>query len=134
MAVKRRPCLLTLKKGSRLWKPSACRNFPASHTWSTRPVTGWGARSTSLWVHRNLFWKLAWFGHATCHNSLSKTTSFMAPWGVDDALVGRGDAGWITSEAGHPCPCQNCSQRPRAEDWKRTSAESSLMSPRQPKQ
>ena len=50
-----------------------------SPTWSTRPMTGRGTRSTSLWVHRNLCLatvksqKLPWFGHLTCHESLSKT-------------------------------------------------------------
>ena len=39
------------KKGSRLSKPSARENFSALPTWSTRPTTGFGARTTSLWVH-----------------------------------------------------------------------------------
>ena len=43
------------EKGSKLSKPSACRNFSASPTWSARPTTGCEASSTSLWVHRNLF-------------------------------------------------------------------------------
>ena len=28
---------------------------------------------------------------------------------------GRGNAEWTASKSGHPCPCQNCSQRPPAE-------------------
>ena len=49
-----RPCLLTLKKGSRLSKPSAWGNFSVSPTWSTRLTTGCGvrSRSSSLCVHR----------------------------------------------------------------------------------
>ena len=31
-------------------------------------------------------------------------------------MVGRGNAGWITSKSGHPCPCENCSQWPPAEN------------------
>ena len=58
MAVKHGPCLLTLKEGSRLSKPSAWGNFSESPTCSTRRTTGCGARSTSLWAHRNLFWLL----------------------------------------------------------------------------
>ena len=73
-------------------KDPGFRNFFASPTWSTRPMTGCRARSTSLLVHRNLLWqdqlpcgftgtvsvkkwKLAWFGHVTCHNNLSKSIS-----------------------------------------------------------
>ena len=47
-AVKCRPSLLTLNKRSRLLKMSAWGNFSASPTWSTRPTTGCGTRSTSL--------------------------------------------------------------------------------------
>ena len=73
------PCLLTLRKGSKLLKPSARGNFSGSLTWSTRPMTERRARSTSLWPHRNLFWQLqrdgnslTQSGHVTCYNSLSK--------------------------------------------------------------
>ena len=76
MTVKHEPYLLTLKKGSRLSKTKCLRKLL---TWITRPMAGCGARSTSLWVHRNLFWQLSrdrnlrgWFGHITHHNSFSK--------------------------------------------------------------
>ena len=41
-------------------------------------MTGCGARSTFLSVHKNLFWQLvrdgnSWFGHVTRHDSFSKT-------------------------------------------------------------
>ena len=52
-AVKHGPYLPTLKKGSRLLEPSARGNFSLSPTWSTRPMTGCGARSASLWVHKS---------------------------------------------------------------------------------
>ena len=51
-------------------------------------MTGCGARSTSLWVHRNLFWdrnkreKLAWLRHVKRHISLFKTI-------LQDTLDGR---------------------------------------------
>ena len=71
-------------------------------------------RSTinSVWVHRNLFWQLPRDGNL--HGSgMSHTTtaspksSFGTPWRVDDAMFGRGNAGWTTSKSGHPCPCLN---------------------------
>ena len=65
-------------------------------------------------------WKLAWFWHVTCHDSLSRTF-FKAPWRVGDAVVGRGSAGWMTSKSGHPCPCQICTQGPPAEKTGRGS-------------
>ena len=45
--------------GSRPSKPSAWGNLSVSPIWSIRPTTGCGAGSTSLWVHRNLFWQLS---------------------------------------------------------------------------
>ena len=68
--VKHGPCLLTLKKkGSRLSKPNAWENFSAS--WSTRPTTWCVSRTTSVWVHRNLFWQLSrdqnWYGSDMSH-------------------------------------------------------------------
>ena len=48
--------------------------------------------------------KLAWFGHVTRRDSLSKK-SFRALWRVGDAVVDRGNAGWTTSKSGYPCPC-----------------------------
>ena len=66
--------------------------------------------------------------HAT---TASPVPSFRTPWRVGDAVVARGNAGWTTSKSGHPCPCQNCSQRPPAEKaWKRISVEASAMCPR----
>ena len=85
-----------------------------------KPTTGCRARSTSLWVHRNIFWQLSRDGNL--HGSgmshamtSSPEPSFRAPWRVVDAVVGRGNVRWTTSKSGHPCPCQNCSQGPPAE-------------------
>ena len=119
MAVKHGTCLLTQKKRIKFPKPSAWRNFSASSTQSTRPKTGWGAKSTSLWVQRNFFWQLSrdrnlhgsGMSHAT---TVSPKPLFRAPWRVGNAMVGRGNAGWTTWKSGHPCPCQNCSQGPPA--------------------
>ena len=52
------PACWLCKEESRLSKPSAWGNFSVSPTSSTRPTTVCGARPTSLWVHRNLFWQL----------------------------------------------------------------------------
>ena len=63
----------------------------------------------------------------------SPKPSFSAPWRMDDAVVGRGNAGWTTSKSGHPCSCQNCSQWPPAEKiGKGIAAGLSPMSPRRP--
>ena len=58
--------------------------------------------------------KLAWFGHLTRHDSLSKPF-FRESWRVSDAVVGRENAGWTAPTNGHPCPFQICSQGPPAE-------------------
>ena len=42
--------------------------------------------------------KLAWFRHVTRHNSLSKTILQGTLEGGRRAVVGRGNAGWTTSE------------------------------------
>ena len=51
--------------------------------------------------------------HAT---TASPKPSAGAPRSVGDAVVGGGHAGWTTSRSGHPCPRQNSSQRPPAEN------------------
>ena len=89
-------------------------------------TTACWVRSTSLWVYRDLFWRLSrdrnsdgsGMSHAT---TASPEPSFKAPWRVGDAVVGRGNAGWTTSKSGHPCPCQICSQGPSAEKTGRGS-------------
>ena len=53
-----------------------------------------------------------------------KKTSLRAPWRMGDAVVGRINAGRITSKSGHPC-----SQEPLTKDWKMISDESSLCPP-----
>ena len=126
MAVKHGPCLLTLRKRSRPLKPSAWGNFSASPTYSTRPVTGYGARSTPLWVHSKLLWQLSKDGSLHCSGTrhamtASRKLSLKAPWRVGDAMVSSGNAGWTTPKSGHPCPCQNCSQGPPAEKTGRGS-------------
>ena len=44
-----------------------------------------------------------------------------APCKAGEAVDGRGNAGWMTSKSGYPCPCQNRSQWPRAEKTGRQS-------------
>ena len=114
------PACWLWKKGSRLWKQSAWGNLYTSPTWSTRPTNGCGTRSTSLWVHRNLFWQLPRNGNLHSSGVLQATTAFPKPffrafWRVGDAVISRRNAGWTTSKCGHPYPCQNCSQGPPAE-------------------
>ena len=64
-----------------------------TYTWRTRPTTGCGARSTSLWILRNLLWQLSRDG--SLHGSgmsLATTTSrkpsFRVPWRESDAVIG----------------------------------------------
>ena len=118
-----RTLLVTLRKESRLRKPSAWGNFSVSPTWSTRSTTGCGASSNSLWV---IFWQLSKDGkvhdsgnsHAT---TASPKPSFKAPWRVGVTIVSRGNAGRTTSKSGHPCLCQNCLQGTPAEKTRRES-------------
>ena len=75
-----------LKKGSRLLKQKARGNFSVSPTWSSRPMTGCGERSSSLWVHRTLFWQLSRDGNLhgldiSLTMTASPKPSFRAPWG-----------------------------------------------------
>ena len=58
MAVEHRPCLLTEKK-IQAFETKCLRKLLCISTWSPRPTTGCRARSTSFWVHRNLFWQLS---------------------------------------------------------------------------
>ena len=132
-------CLLTLTKGSRLSKPSAWGNFSVSHTWSTKTMTGCRARSTFMWVHRNLFWQLSRDRNLhglgmSHHNSLSKTIL----WGT---LDGGWCCGWqrncwmdnIKEWTSLPVP-ELLTRASCRKYWKRIHAESSLMSFWQPNQ
>ena len=93
--VKHGPCLLTLKKGSRFSNTSAWGNFSVSPTSSTRPRTGCGARSSSLCVHRNLFWYLSRNGnlqglamsHATTPSG--QLGGWATPWSAEKILDGQ---------------------------------------------
>ena len=55
VAMRHELCLLTLRKWPKLSRPSASGHFSASPAWSTRPVPICRARSTTVWVYRNLF-------------------------------------------------------------------------------
>ena len=59
--------------------------------------------------------KLAWLEHVTCPDSRYKTIL------RGTSEVSRRRAGWTTSESGHPCLCQNCSQGTPAEKTGRGS-------------
>ena len=76
-------------------------------------------------------WKLSWFGHATCHDGLSKST-----------LHGTLEGGWHHDQR-RKCwmDIKECTSLPMPElltrafcrkDWKRISPESSIMSPDDP--
>ena len=107
----------------------------ASLIWG-RPTTGCGARSTSLWVHRNLFWQLTetcMVRHVTRQDSLSKTI----PQGTAEGgrRRGRQRKWWmdnIKELTSLPMP-ELLTRASCRKDWKRISAESSLMPPSLPR-
>ena len=91
MAVSNGPCLLTLRKGYMLSKPSSWENFYTSPTWSTRPTTWCGTRSTSLWIHRNLFcncWETETGMVRACHTPRQPLQNHPSGtlWWVGDAM------------------------------------------------
>ena len=89
-------------------------------------------QSFEPWIQASL-----WCGvHAQCYASQVSLNSVhlliqhsvlcRTPWRVGDALIGTGNTGWTTSKGGHPCPCQNSSQRPPAENTGRESLRNHL--------
>ena len=51
---------------------------------------------------------------------------WITPWRMGDAVVGRGNAGRKKAKTGHPCPCENCSERPSEEKTGRGSTNQSV--------
>ena len=117
LAVRQGSCLLTLRKGSRLSIPSARGNFDQIN------FLAW---------HRNLFWQLSrdgnvWFEYVTHHYSLSKTTLQATLEGGQ--RHGRHKRCWMDTDkewVSLPMP-QLLIMASCRKDWKRISAESSLM-------
>ena len=104
VAVKHGPYLLSLKRKIQAFETKCRRKLLLSPTWSTGPRTGCGARSTSLWVHRNLFWQLPRDGNLHGSGMSHDTTAspkpfFRAHWRVGDAMVSREDTAWTTSKS-----------------------------------
>ena len=78
-------------------------------------ATGCGARSTSMWAHRDFFWQLPRDGKARGSGMSRATTaspkpSFRVPCRVGDAVVGRANAGW-TSNSGHSVDARTAHNR-----------------------
>ena len=125
------------KKGSKLSNPSGWGNFFTFPIWSTGPTTECRARSVLLWVHRNLFWQLSreknLHGLGMSHvMTASPKPSFSVPWRMGDAVVSRGNAGWTTSISACARTAHKGLLQKRQKQWKRISAESSLMFPQKP--
>ena len=117
---------------------SARENFFASPTWRTRPTTGCGVRSVSLWVHREPLLatvkrrKLSWFGHVSRHDNLSKTIlQGILEVGRHHGRQRKYSMDNVKEWTFPPVPELLTGAFCR-KDWKRISAESSLMSPRRP--
>ena len=112
-------------------------DLSTSPSWSTRPMTWCRARSTSMWVQRNVFWQvlrdrnLHGFGmsHAT---TASPKPFFGASLRVDDAMVGR-SAGWTQWEEWTSLPMPELlTMAFSRKDWKRIFSESSVKAPDDP--
>ena len=115
---------LTLLADSGKKKNPGFRNFSVFPTWTTRPTTGCGARSTSLGLVGPQEPFLATVKETetcvvrACHTPRQRLQNHpsrhLGGWAFN-AVVGRGNAGWTTSKHRYPCPCKNCSQGPPAE-------------------
>ena len=98
MAVKYGPSLLTSEKRIQAFKPKCLRKlFRISYL----------ARSTSLWVHRNLFWQWSRVGNlhglGMSHTmTASPKPSFGALWRVGNTMVSRRNARWTKSKSDTP--------------------------------
>ena len=120
--------MLTLKKGSRLLKSSTqCMRKRLRIFYLEHKTNDWVRSKINLLVSPQerppatvKRRKLAWFGHVTRPDSLSKTI-LQGTMEGGRRSVGRGNAGWTTSKSGHSCPCQNCPQGPPAEKTGRGS-------------
>ena len=82
------------------FKTKCLRNILCISYSETRPTTGCGIRSTSLWVHRNLFWQLSRDGnlhgsgmsHATTVSpkpSFGHFGGWATPWSAEEMLAGQ---------------------------------------------
>ena len=133
------PAFWLKRKESRLLKLSAWGNFSASPTWSTRPTTGCGARSTSFWVQGTFS------GHCqetetcmvrACHMPQEASSNhpsrhlggWVMPWLAEEMLDGHHQ----TQRVDIPAYAELLTMAFGREDWNRISAEWSLMSPRRP--
>ena len=141
MAAKHAPCLLTQKKGSRLLKSSAWGHFFLSPTGSTRP-NDWvqskimflvGPQKPLLATFKRQ--KLAGFRHVTRHNSLSKTILQQGTFGVGGHCDQLRKCWMDNVKEWTPLPMPELLTRASCRrDWRRISAESSLVSPWWPSQ
>ena len=110
---------MTWKQVNKVWYSSTLEIVNARVSLENRRALLNAATSTSLWLHRNPLRQLSKDGNL--HGSgmshaitTSPKLSFRSPWRMGNAMVGRGNAVWITSKSGHICQCQNCSQGPPA--------------------
>ena len=79
------------------------------------PVTLISFEGVSLWGQTSSPWRMAWFSGVSHATIASPKPSSGHLGGRATPLVGRGNAGWLTSISGHSGPGQICSQWPPAE-------------------
>ena len=124
MAVKHGPCLLTPREGPK-YPRKLLRISYLEH--KTNDWVRNGPQEALLATAKRR--KFTWFGHVTLDNSLSKTILK----GTLDTVVGRRNAGWTTPKSGTSKSMPGLLTRASCrKDWKRISAESSVMTPRRP--
>ena len=102
----------------------------SSHTNECAPLQLQPVRMSQVILHE----KSQKSGHHVwpCNTTASPKPFFRAPWWVDNTVVGRGNAGWTTSEwTSLPIP-KLLTMASCEKGWKSMYAESSLVSPHDP--
>ena len=116
------------KKECRLSKPSAWGKFFLSPAWTTRPNPGCREKSTFLWVNMNLLWQLSRDGKTLSKTILQGTVE-------DGRRRGRQRKCWMDNTKEWiflPMPELFTRASCRQQNWKRISAEQSLIFPDDP--
>ena len=124
-AVKRGPCLLTLKKNdlgfrNQVHEETSFLLLGAQdqRLGAEQDQLPCGSTGTSTGNCQETETCMVW----VCHTPpASPKLSFRAPWRVGNTVVSRGNVGWTTAKNGHLCPNQTCSQGPPAEKTGRGS-------------
>ena len=117
-AVKHGPCLLTPKSLSRFWNQVHEETFPNlllgaqdQRLGAEQDQLPYGSTGTSSGNCLEMEARMVQVYPTSWCLTVSPEPSFRASCSVDNAVVGRGNAGWTTSKSGHPYPYRNCSHK-----------------------